>query len=278
MRCRRDVPTGREEHVALPQQRLGAVLVEDHARVGLRGHGEGDPRWDVGLDHAGDDVDARRLRREHEVDADRACLLREADDRVLDVGRRHHHEVGELVDDAQDVGQALLAAPLAHAVELVERPRPGERHDRVARLHLLHEVLQRVGCHARTRDDGREQMRDRLVVVELDLLGVDEHEADVVRRRAQQDAREHRVDRAGLARAGGARDEQVGHLRQVGADRLAADVLAQPDGQRGPVLRRDPGRRRRAAPSRRRWLGTSTPTAVLPGTGARMRMSVAASA
>jgi hypothetical protein len=49
---------GREEHVALAQQRLGAVLVEDHARVGLRGDRERDPRRHVGLDHAGDDVDA----------------------------------------------------------------------------------------------------------------------------------------------------------------------------------------------------------------------------
>ena len=51
-----------------------------------------------------------RLRREHEVDADRARLLREADDRVLDVGRRDHHQVGELVDHAQDVRQRRLAA------------------------------------------------------------------------------------------------------------------------------------------------------------------------
>ena len=99
----------REEHVALAEQRLGAVLVEDHARVGLRADREGDPRRDVGLDHARDDVDARGLRREHEVDADRARLLGQADDRVLDVGGRDHHQVGELVDDAQDVGQRLVA-------------------------------------------------------------------------------------------------------------------------------------------------------------------------
>ena len=101
---------GREEHVALPEQRLGAVLVEDHARVGLGGHGEGDPRRHVGLDHAGDDVHARGLGGEHEVDADRARLLGDADDRVLDVGRRDHHQVGELVDDAEDVRQRRLAA------------------------------------------------------------------------------------------------------------------------------------------------------------------------
>ena len=127
-RCRRpgcaaacEVPTGREQHVALAEQRLGAVLVEDHARVGLRGDRERDPRRDVGLDHAGDHVHARALRREHEVDADRARLLREADDRVLDVGRRDHHQVGELVDHAEDVGQRRLAAPGARSVELEQR-------------------------------------------------------------------------------------------------------------------------------------------------------------
>ena len=85
---------------------------------------------------------------------------------------------------------------------------------------------------------GVKQMRDRLVVVELDLLGVDQHEAHLVRARAQQHAGEHRVDRARLAGARRAGDEQVRHLREVGADRLAGDVLAEPHGQRRPVLGR----------------------------------------
>src|SRR3712207_6848762 len=42
----------------------------------------------------------------------------------------------------------------------------------------------------------------------------------------------YRVDARGLARARRARDEQVRHLREVGADGLAGDVLAQPDRQR----------------------------------------------
>ena len=50
-----------------------------------------------------------RLRGEHEVDADRARLLRDPDDRVLDVGRRDHHQVGELVDHAEDVRAARFS-------------------------------------------------------------------------------------------------------------------------------------------------------------------------
>ena len=132
------------------------------------------------------------------------------------------------------------SSPLAEAVlvELRQRARAGHRHDPVAPLHLAHEVLQRVGGHPRRGDDRREQVRDGLVVVELDLLGVDEDHADLLGRRAQQDRAEHRVDGARLAGAGRARDEQVRHLRQVGADRLAGDVLAQPDRERRPVLGR----------------------------------------
>ena len=150
---------------------------------------------------------------------------------------RDHHEVGELVDHAQHVGQRGLVAAHAHLVEVVQRAGARERHVGVALLHLAHEVLQRGGGLARRGDDRREQVRDRVVVGELDLLGVDEDHAHVVRRRAQQDRREHRVDRARLAGAGRAGDEQVRHLRQVGADRAPGDVLAEPHGQRRPVGR-----------------------------------------
>ena len=43
---------------------------------------------------------------------------------------------------------------------------------------------------------------------------------------------------ADLPGAGRAGDQQVRHLRQIGADRAAGDVLAEPDRQRRPVRRR----------------------------------------
>ena len=55
-----------------------------------------------------------------EVDADRARLLGEADDRVLDLAGRDHHQVGELVDHAEDVRQRRLAGLAADLVELLE--------------------------------------------------------------------------------------------------------------------------------------------------------------
>ena len=62
---------------------------------------------DVGLDQAGDDVDARPLRREDQVDARRARLLREPRDQLLDLLADDHHQVGELVDHDDDERQAL---------------------------------------------------------------------------------------------------------------------------------------------------------------------------
>ena len=50
-------------------------------------------------------VHARTLRRENEVDADRARLLREHRERRLDLALHRHHEVRELVDDHDDVRQ-----------------------------------------------------------------------------------------------------------------------------------------------------------------------------
>src|SRR5688500_2023778 len=86
------------EHVAHAEQRLGARLVEDGARVDLGGDLERDARRDVGFDQAGDHVDRRPLRGEHQVDAGGARLAGEAGDQLLHFLADHHHQVGELVD------------------------------------------------------------------------------------------------------------------------------------------------------------------------------------
>ena len=111
-----------EETVTLADQLLRTRLVEDDAAVAELECGEREPRRHVGLDQAGHDVDRGPLRGEHQVDAGRAGELGDADDRVLDVARRDHHQVGELVDDDEEVGvrrQRALAARRA--------PRPCRR-------------------------------------------------------------------------------------------------------------------------------------------------------
>jgi hypothetical protein len=81
------------------QQLLCAVAVENRPRVDLRLYAERDTRRHVRLDETGDDVDRRPLRRQQQMHADGARHLREPRNRFFDVAARHHHQIGELVDD-----------------------------------------------------------------------------------------------------------------------------------------------------------------------------------
>ena len=134
---------------------LGPVHVEHDASVGLaRGH-QRDPARDVRLDQAGDDVDARTLRRDHEVDPDGARHLRDPADRVLDVARRHHHQVGELVDHDHDERHVLVLvlvadreperAGLEALLVAVDVADADGREHLVAHLHLADDPLERLG-------------------------------------------------------------------------------------------------------------------------------------
>ena len=187
----------------------------------------------VRLDHPGDDVDGRALRREHEVDADGARLLREPDDRVLD-------SCGEIIIRSASssittsrYGSGVLAARAERAVRLRQVAGADDRQPLVAALHLRDDVREHRRGLLRARDDRRQQVRDRLVVAELDPLRVDQDHPHLVRRRAQQDRGQDRVDAARLARAGRAGDQEVRHPRQVGPDGVAGDVLAEPDARAG---------------------------------------------
>ena len=225
-----------EERVALADQLLGARLVEHDPGVGDARGRERHPRRDVGLDQAGHDVDARPLGGEHQVDAGGARELGDPDDRLLDVTRGDHHQVGELVDDDEQVGvgrddplgarQRLDLAGAHGLVEVVDVLEPERGEVVVARVHLAHDPLQRLGGLLGVGDDRGDEVRDALVGGELDPLGVDEDHPHLVGRGAHQDRGDHRVDEARLAGTGGTGHEQVRHLGEVGDDVAALDVLA----------------------------------------------------
>ena len=166
------------------------------------------------------------------MDADGARLLREPDDGVLDRLGADHHQVGELVDHDQQVGQRVLAARPERAVGLGQVAGADDREALVAALHLGDDVGEDGARLLGARDDRRQQVRDRLVVVELDPLRVDQDHPHLVRRRPEQDRGEDRVDAAGLTRAGGACDQDVRHPREVGPDGVSGDVLPEPDCER----------------------------------------------
>ena len=140
-RCSREVPSGLKSMSpwpsrlsAPPWSRITRESVWLETANAIR-------RRDVRLDHPGDHVHGRPLRREHEVDADRARLLREADDRVLDLLRRDHHQVGELVDHDEQVRQRLARRARAACGSASGRLRARTvRHALVAALHLADDV------------------------------------------------------------------------------------------------------------------------------------------
>ena len=66
---------------------------------------------------------------------------------------------------------------------------------------------------------------------ELEPLRIDHDHPHIVRRRAIEDAGQHRVEADRLARAGRAGDQQVRHRREVRHVRLAVNGLAEREGQ-----------------------------------------------
>ena len=170
------------------------------------------------------------------MDADRAGLLGDLDDRLLDLPALAHDQVGELVDDDDDVRQALLGRHVRTRVERrdVADALRGERL--VALLHLADGPVEgRLGLVG-LDDDVLEQVRQPVVRRELDALEVDEDQPDLVRAGVHEDARDERVDAHALARAGRAGDQQVGHLGQVDRVGLARHVAAEGEGQPAGAL------------------------------------------
>ena len=157
-------------------------LVEDDPGVGEAAHRERQAARHVGLDDAGDDVDRRPLRRDHEVDADGAGHLRDAADAGLDVARRDHHEVVELVDDDHDERQPLVAlaggrvgivlgrqlAAVEHRVVARDVAHADLGEQLVAHVHLAHGPVERVRRLLRVGDDLGEEVRQVVVGAELD--------------------------------------------------------------------------------------------------------------
>ena len=76
-------------------------------------------------------------------------------------------------------------------------------------------------------DDRHDEVRQGVVLLQLDDLRVNHHEAELVGREAVEQRGDDGVDADGFAGAGAAGDEQVRHFREVGDDRMAVNVLAQ---------------------------------------------------
>ena len=83
---------------------FGAVAVEDRPGVHLGGDPQGDPAWEVRLDHPGDDIDGGPLGGKNQVDSHRPGHLGQAGDRFLDLLAGDDQEIGKFVDDDDHIG------------------------------------------------------------------------------------------------------------------------------------------------------------------------------
>ena len=104
---------------------------------------------------------------------------------------------------------------------------PTLRKNLVALLHFVHDPAQREDDFLRIGHDRNDEMRQRVVLLQLDHLRIDHHEPELVGRKAIEQRRDDRIDANGFAGAGAAGDQQVRHFREVGDDRMAVNIFAQ---------------------------------------------------
>ncbi len=125
-----------------------------------------------------------------------------------------------------------LALRLGDAgVEAVDVAHADLRHLPVAVLHLAHGPFQRDDGLLRIGDDGRQQVRDAVIDREFQHLRIDHDQAALLGRQPVEQRQDHGVDGDRLARAGGAGDQQMRHLGEIGDHGLAADGLAEAERQ-----------------------------------------------
>ena len=173
------------------------------------------------------------------MNAHGARHLREARDRLFHVAGIEHHQIGQLVDDDDDVRNRLFvprfveqagrAILIEQAVVLVDVPDAFGGEQFQAALHFADRVAQRIGREFRLGDDGRVKMRNAFVVAQFQTLGVHQNQAHLIGRGLVQDRHDHRVDGDALARAGGTGDQQMRHSGEIGGDDAAVDVFAHGD-------------------------------------------------
>ena len=168
--------------------------------------------------------------------------LSDPHNRVFDIARGDHHQVGELIDYDQQirVRLELALAPRRKddllrdhcSVEVVDVAKPETGQVVITQVHLFDDPGKCFRGLLRVRDDGRDEVGDAGVWSEFDALWVDQHHAHVGWRRPHQQRNDHRVHETRLAGPGGTRHQEVGHLREVGHHKPAFDVFAEADGHR----------------------------------------------
>ena len=123
------------------------------------------------------------------MDPDSARHLCESRNRFFNVLPVEHHQVGEFVEDDDDVWKRLVLAVLVkqtrrvfckELVVLIDVADALLGQQLQATLHLTHGVAQRDGSKLRLSNDRRVKMWNAIVVSEFDSLGIHENQTHLI--------------------------------------------------------------------------------------------------
>ena len=209
---------------------------------------KGNAAGQVSLDHPCDDVHRRALGSQNKVDASGACELGNARDAGLNICGCNHHQIGQLIDNADDIRQLftwdLKGIIIAGDFDLLESVPLFGTHVRLHRfrLSLLRFIFQELGikacniAHVRLSKNlvamlhlgdqpfegsrhflglghhGDEHVRQRVIHLHFHYLWVDHNEAKVLGPGVVKERRNNGIDTNGLTRTGGTSDQHVRHL------------------------------------------------------------------
>lgn len=176
---------GEEKHVAFADQVFGADGIEDSAGVDSGTDGEGDAAANVVLDRSGDDVHAGALGGNDEVDSGRPGKLGEAGDTCFDLVSALDHEIGEFVNDDNEVGKAV--GKRGFGVPAINIADSGFGKLIVAAVHFSDNSAKDSGGFFDIFDDGAHEVRETFEKGELNPLGVNHDHSEIFGGHAQDE-------------------------------------------------------------------------------------------
>ena len=202
---------------------LGALFVQNGARVDLRRHHIGNAGREVRLDRAGDDINGWSLSGCDEVNTSGPRHLRKALNTGFNFFAGNHHQVGHLVDHDDDGGHLIerdffglihraagirfpagldflgeaTACPAQLFNLFIEASKvsdAGLGHHLIAGFHLPDGPLQRGNGFLWIDHDRREEMRNAFINGEFQHFRVDHDEAALFRWQLVHERQDHRID------------------------------------------------------------------------------------
>ncbi len=125
-----------KQHVAAAEQPLRARLVENDPAVNRGGDGKSNAGREVGFNQAGYHIDGWALGSNYQVNARRPSQLSQPRQHPFSLIGRHHHQVGQLINDKDQIGQFLLAFFLHLLVVVSNVTNAKFRETSVSLIHL----------------------------------------------------------------------------------------------------------------------------------------------